>query len=194
MTNYFSLGSKVFFFITFLTACLLSSGCGEKLPVLPPPTIDQQNVILVPVSKVIDGDTIKVQWNGTEQTIRLLLIDTPETHHPTLGVQPLGPEASAETHRLLDHKSVILELAVGQEKDHYGRYLAYAFVGNQSVEMDLLGKGLARVAYVIPPNTKYLTEFKQAESIAQKAQRGVWQTPGYARDDGFHPEVLAKGG
>ena len=45
--------------------------------------------------KVIDGDTVKIKLsNGNEETVRLLLVDTPETVHPTKSVQPFGPEAS----------------------------------------------------------------------------------------------------
>lgn len=157
---------------------------------LEPPSIDNHGVFQVPVTEVIDGDTIKVRLKGRDETVRLLLIDTPETHHPRLGVQPYGPEASRETHRLLDHKKVILEIGENQGRDKYGRLLAYLFVGGTSVEVDLLEKGLARVAYVIPPNTKYLDTFQKAEGIAQKARIGVWKIPGYADKDGFHPEVI----
>ena len=155
-----------------------------------PPKVDGQDVVQVPVLDVVDGDTIKVQFQDQVVKIRFLLIDTPETHHPKLGIQPFGPEASSETHRLLDHQNVILEFAQNRGKDKYGRYLAYVFTQKQSVEIDLLEKGLARVAYVIPPNTKYLKEYQLAEAGAKKAHRGVWKTPGYAKQDGFHPEVL----
>ena len=49
------------------------------------------------VDRVIDGDTIRVRLDGARYTVRLTGIDTPETKHPTLGVQPFGPEASAYT-------------------------------------------------------------------------------------------------
>ena len=46
------------------------------------------------VDRVIDGDTIRVRLDGARYTVRLTGIDTSETKHPTLGVQPFGPEAS----------------------------------------------------------------------------------------------------
>ena len=49
------------------------------------------------VERVIDGDTIRVQMAGAPYTVRLTGVDTPETKHPTFGVQPFGPEASAYT-------------------------------------------------------------------------------------------------
>jgi micrococcal nuclease len=49
------------------------------------------------VVQVFDGDTIVVQRGEYRDTIRLLGVDTPETHHPTKPVQCYGPEASAYT-------------------------------------------------------------------------------------------------
>lgn len=157
---------------------------------LKPPKIDQEHVVRAPVTKVIDGDTIKVMLNAQETTIRLLLVDTPETHHPTLGIQPLGPAASAEVHRLLDNQEAILEFAENGEKDHYGRTLAYVFTDHESIEMDLLVKGLARVAYVYPPNTHYLKDYLNAEARAKREHIGIWKYPGYVQSDGYHPEVV----
>ena len=50
------------------------------------------------VERVIDGDTIIVERGAYHDTIRLLGVDTPETHHPRKPVQCFGPEASAYTH------------------------------------------------------------------------------------------------
>lgn len=173
-----------------LPAC--SSNHFISLPQLKPPKVDQNQVVRAPVTKVIDGDTIKVMLNAQETTIRFLLIDTPETHHPKLGVQPFGPEASAEVHRLLDHQEVILEFPENRDKDHYGRTLAYVFTTRESVEMDLLEKGLARIAYVNPSNTRYLKNYQEAEVQAKNKHIRIWKFPGYVQSNGFHPEVLSK--
>ncbi len=176
------------YLLTF-TSCRPYSSSSSLL-LLKPPKVDGTHVVKVPVLKVIDGDTIRVQLEGQPVTVRLLLIDTPETHHPKLGVQPYGPEASQETHRLLDNQMVILELAKGNGTDKYGRRLAYVFTSHQSVEMDLLQKGLARVAYLFPPNLNHLQDYQRAEAIAKGHHLGVWKVNGYAQEDGFHPEVM----
>lgn len=50
------------------------------------------------VISVIDGDTIKVKLaDGNEERVRMTLIDTPETKHPKVGVQPFGEEATEFT-------------------------------------------------------------------------------------------------
>ncbi|GGH84518.1 micrococcal nuclease [Pullulanibacillus pueri] len=146
--------------------------------------------LTVPVTNVIDGDTFKVEINGKEETIRVLLIDTPETHHPKLGVQPYGQAAAAFTKKSLNGKKVTLELAVNGERDAYGRRLAYVFVDGKSLEEQLLRRGLARLAYVYEPNTNHLQAYKKAEDYARKRKLNIWSTKGYAESDGFHPEVI----
>lgn len=47
----------------------------------------------VVVHSVVDGDTLKVFLNGDLITVRLLLIDTPETKHPDTRPQLYGKEA-----------------------------------------------------------------------------------------------------
>ena len=73
----------------------------------------------------IDGDTTKIQIDGKEESVRYLLMDTPETNHPELGEQPLGPEASDYVKKLLTEADKI-ELEFDTEKrDKYDRMLAY---------------------------------------------------------------------
>jgi hypothetical protein len=43
---------------------------------------------------VSDGDTIHVDIGGREETVRLILIDTPETHDPNYPPECYGAEAS----------------------------------------------------------------------------------------------------
>ena len=44
------------------------------------------------MDRVIDGDTISVRLDGDRYTVRLTGVDTPETTHPTRGVEPHGAE------------------------------------------------------------------------------------------------------
>ncbi|WP_342536079.1 excalibur calcium-binding domain-containing protein [Sporosarcina sp. FSL K6-3508] len=46
-------------------------------------------------------------------------------------------------------------------------------------------EGLARVAYVYLPNTRYLDEFEKAEQQAKKSGVGIWILEDYATDRGF---------
>nr|WP_236619574.1 thermonuclease family protein [Bacillus sp. 1NLA3E] len=139
------------------------------------------------VISVTDGDTIKVQLaNGLTEKVRLILVDTPETKHPRLGVQPFGKEASNFTSKELTGKDVTLELDVGQ-RDQYGRLLAYVWFGNTLFNERLLEEGLARVA-VFPPNTKYVDRFREVQKKAQASGIGIWSIENYAQEDGYHSE------
>lgn len=60
--------------------------------------------LVATILSIVDGDTIKVDLDGKEETIRLILVDTPETKHPRVGVQPFGPEATKFTTEQLSGK------------------------------------------------------------------------------------------
>src|SRR5689334_7778228 len=65
------------------------------------------------VTRVVDGDTVVVRYtNGSTDKVRILGVDTPETHKPGTPVQCYGPEASQFTQRMLTGRSVRLELDV----------------------------------------------------------------------------------
>ncbi|AQU80000.1 nuclease [Planococcus faecalis] len=172
-----------------LVAVLFLSGCGMLESTDTSGTTDQ---IDVKVTQVIDGDTIKIIYEGEEVTVRYLLIDTPETNHPRLGKQPLGSEATEENRRLIESGDVSIEFDVGDRFDDYDRLLAYIYVDGESVQEQMLASGLARVAYVFPPNTRYLDDFEQVEQVAKDSQTGIWQYENYSTDRGFDSEAYGQ--
>lgn len=144
------------------------------------------------VIDVVDGDTIKVQFaDGQKETIRLLLVDTPETKHPDKPVQPFGPEASAFAKDTLLGKNIEVELDVS-ERDKYGRLLAYIWIDGKMFNEMLLENGLARVAYVYPPNVKYVDQFRIIQSVAQENEIGIWSIENYAKEDGFNENAVSE--
>ncbi len=146
----------------------------------------------VPVTlvKTIDGDTIKVLYNGKEINVRYLLIDTPETNHPRLGKQPFGEEAKERNRQLVNSGALTLEFDIGERYDKYDRLLAYVYVDGESVQKTLLAEGLARVAYVYPPNTRHLTPFEESQATAKKKELGIWSIENYATDSGFDSDAV----
>ncbi|KAA1039198.1 hypothetical protein ERX35_008035 [Macrococcus equipercicus] len=129
----------------------------------------------VTLAKTVDGDTAYFNDDNNEIKARFLLIDTPETKHPRMGVQPFGPEASARTAELLNNAaSIEVEYDVGEKQDHYGRDLVYVYADGKMVNETLVREGLARVTYVYPPNTRYLDTLKTAENQAKAEQIGIW--------------------
>lgn len=152
---------------------------------------DDLNIARVPVElvKAVDGDTISVKYEGKTEKVRFLLVDTPETSHPRLGVQPFGPEAKAFTKDIVEKaKKLELEFDIGPNRDKYSRLLAYVYADGKMVQELLLEQGLARVAYIYQPNVRYVDKFNDLQSISRKKAIGIWSVENYAQDDGFHPE------
>lgn len=148
------------------------------------PLVD--NFIPATVVRVIDGDTLIVKLeNGVEERVRLLLVDTPETVHPNKPEQPFGREASNFAKEMMPEGSQVhIELDVG-ERDKYGRLLAYIWIDNKMLNEMLLQKGLARVAYVYAPNTKYVDQFYEIQKEAQQKGIGIWSIENYATEQGY---------
>lgn len=142
------------------------------------------------LESVIDGDTIRINYNGSSEKVRFLLVDTPETNHETLGEQPYGPEAKEFTKQLLaGQDTVYLEFDVSY-RDKYKRLLAYIYTKKGiSVQEQLLKNGLARVAYIYDPNTKHVDWFKSVQKTAQQSAIGIWSVEDYVTNRGYDKDA-----
>ncbi|NPC90838.1 thermonuclease family protein [Bacillus sp. WMMC1349] len=134
----------------------------------------EQRLISAEVVNVVDGDTIDIRMkSGKKERVRFILVDTPETVHPKKGEEPFGCEVSNFTKKTLSGQKVDLRLGV-QERDRYGRLLAYVYLKDGTMINELLlQKGLARVA-VFPPNTEFIDQFRDIENKAKKEHKGIW--------------------
>lgn len=123
------------------------------------------------VYKIVDGDTVVLKGGGT---VRYLNIDTPEVG------RPYADEATALNRKLVKFKDVRLEIDV-EERDIYGRLLAYVYVETEQgwvmVNLELVRAGLARLLF-IPPNGKYRGAFEAALADAMIHRRGMWGSTG----------------
>lgn len=125
------------------------------------------------VTRVVDGDTIKINFNGIEESLRLIGIDTPESVHPDASRNVMeGHIASNYTKTLLEGKNIELEFDA-QERDKYGRLLAYVYINGTMVNKLLLKEGYAQVS-TYPPNVKYVDEFNQIQRLARENNKGLW--------------------
>ncbi|MCW2982262.1 MAG: thermonuclease family protein [Solirubrobacterales bacterium] len=123
--------------------------------------------------RAVDGDTLEVRLDdGDVETVRLIGVDTPETVKPDTPVQCFGPQASAFEHRHTEGKRVRLLVGV-EPRDFYGRLLAYVFVDNRFLEVELLRRGLARTL-TFHPNDRFAPRFEKLERIAAKRGKGLW--------------------
>lgn len=124
---------------------------------------------------VIDGDTIRVRIGERTENVRYIGVNAPETHHPTRGEEPGGREATEVNRSLVQGQQVRLELDV-QERDRYGRFLAYVYLGNTMVNAELVRRGYAQIM-TIPPNVRYQDMFLKLQREAREQKRGLWAEP-----------------
>ncbi len=126
------------------------------------------------VTEVVDGDTFKIE---SGQTVRLIGIDTPETKDPRRVVGCFGKEASFETKKIIEGKLVILEKDIS-ETDKYKRLLRYVYLPLENGQLLFVNDYLVREGFAkvltYPPDIKYNEQFRQAESGAREAKRGLW--------------------
>jgi micrococcal nuclease len=148
----------------------IAAGCGPANQALAPAAGDPH----ARVTKVTDGDTIHLEGLGS---VRLIGIDTPEVYG---GVECFGREASAFTKRLLPLGTNVRYRVGVEQRDRYGRLLAYVWLPDGP----MLNSVLVRAGYAqpltIPPNVEFASVFRRAAVAARRAGRGLWRACGGA--------------
>ncbi len=134
------------------------------------------------VLKVIDGDTIRLE-DG--RLVRYLGVNAPEVRKKVGGKwvfdpEPFGEAATAFNRKLVEGKTVRLQIDPARPRDRFGRLLAYVFVENERkyfVNVELLKQGLAKMD-IMPLGTEHRIMFWSAEESAWTDKRGVWSDGG----------------
>ncbi len=125
------------------------------------------------IVRVVDGDTIIIDMDGVNERVRLIGIDTPESVHPDAERNvEYGKIAAEFTKDHLEGKEVTLEYDV-QERDRYGRILAYVYLDGEMFNKILVAEGHAKVA-TYPPNVKYTEDFVALQEQAREEGKGLW--------------------
>ncbi|MBQ6446580.1 MAG: thermonuclease family protein [Bacillus sp. (in: Bacteria)] len=135
------------------------------------------------VLHIKDGDTIDVNVKGQKQTVRLLLLDTPESVSQKIPPQKMGKEASSFLKKQVDGKSVTLVYDQGPKEDKYGRKLAYVFCNGIHINELMAKSGYGIIAYISKLNTTLLPEMLEAE---KEAKAGVWSIKGFVNEKKRH--------
>jgi micrococcal nuclease len=133
------------------------------------------------VERVVDGDTLRISIDGRSRSVRLLGIDTPETHRPGTPVECGGPQATAHMQALAPPGTrVRLFTDPSQDRvDRYGRLLAYVRLpSGRFAEDSQLESGWATVyVYGGKPVSLY-PRFRGEQQAARARGRGVWAACG----------------
>jgi micrococcal nuclease len=133
------------------------------------------------VVRPVDGDTLLASAQGRTFYVRLLGIDTPETHRPGTPVECGGPEASQAMDALAPAGARIrLETDPTQDRvDRYGRLLAYVWLADgRLVETAQLESGWATTYVYAGRPVRLFPRLASAAREARAASRGVWSECG----------------
>lgn len=131
--------------------------------------LDAEAVECWPVVRVVDGDTIRVIWRGLDEPVRLLRIDTPERGEAGFS------EAAEAMRGLVEGRRVRLVWAEpGQpERDRWGRLLAYVFVDDMNVNVEMVRLGWTPF-WTRFGEGRFAEDFERAEAEARAEGRGLW--------------------
>jgi micrococcal nuclease len=131
----------------------------------------------VTLASVTDGDIIRAFVDGINEPVRLILIDTPETRHPSVPVECFGPEATRYLTWLLSlGGQLYLETDVSN-RDRYDRLLRYVWLDLDG-EVYLVNEVMARSGYAslstYPPDVRYVDQIREAAAFAREHEYGLW--------------------
>ena len=157
---------------------LTSTGCIESPQ-------ESEGSTTVEVVRIVDGDTVEIEWpNGTQSTVRILGIDTPEIHTDVdtsewegidneTWLRKSGHRASNFTKRWIP-SSVNLTFDENEgKKGYYGRYLAYVELHKGTdLGAELIKHGWARV--YTEGDCEREDQYLDYENNAQAENKGVW--------------------
>ncbi len=158
-------------FATVVAATLTVLGLSQCNPITGSQRPDHLPVKLI---RVHDGDTVSVIINRKKEKVRLIGIDAPE-----LRQRPWGTISKKHLNKIFEDSgwSVAIELDIDQ-RDKYGRLLAYIWTRDgKMVNLEMI-KGGHAVLYTIPPNVKHADEFREAQRTARENRLNIWGKKG----------------
>lgn len=142
----------------------------------------------VTLERVVDGDTIEVNYRGRSEPLRLIGIDTPESHpndkairiskeyHESLkSILAQGKKATEFLRTFVTPgDSLKLEFDV-EKRDKYNRLLGYVFLSDGRMLNEIIIQSGYAYPLTIAPNVKHAKLFKSEFQLARKAQLGLWK-------------------
>jgi micrococcal nuclease len=140
------------------------------------------------IIRVVDGDTIKVNYGGKTESLRLIGIDAPEnklsrkakseaiaSKENLVTIVSIGIDAEKFIKNLVKKGDIVIIEFDIEKKDAQGEILGYVFLANGM----MLNEEIVRAgyAYVVTTsrNVKYQERLLKAYSEAKSHKRGLWE-------------------
>ena len=156
-----------------------SPGAGVESPAIPidPTFRPAGETTFATVTKVVDGDTIKVDIAGTEYSLRYIGVDSPEPDSTDPEIKRIADAATAANSRMIEGREVYLEREVS-DQDRFGRLLRDVWLVDSGGSYVLISIELVRAGYAqtatFPPDVRYLAQLTAAQKMAQVDKVGLW--------------------
>ena len=166
---------------SILALGIVLSACDAIGVTQPSTTISRRGVVEpnATVEFVVDGDTVDFLFDGVEERVRLIGIDTPETKKRDAPIECFGPEATAFVQQLLPVGTPVRVERDIVNRDDYGRILGYVYRAEDGifVNYEIMRQGFAQ-PLSIPPNDLYAELFADAARAAETDDAGLWAACG----------------
>jgi micrococcal nuclease len=131
------------------------------------------------VTRVVDGDTVRIDYDGKTQPVRLIGVDTPEINWPESDTDEItadcyGLPAREYLVERISGETVRTESDPSQpETDTYGRRLVYLYLDGELINKTLLSEGYARKLTAVDGYDKQ-ADFRRTQKQAKATGRGLW--------------------
>ena len=146
------------------------------------------------VIEVVDAATMRVEYNGLEETLRLLGVESPESSSDGSDIDYNRRDADVARQRARDMvgtlvfpgNNISLEFDF-EPRDMKNRLQAYVYLpDNSMLNYVIILSGFADTK-AIPPNVKYASQFSWACQDAKSHRRGIWANRNNANWDAGTP-------
>jgi micrococcal nuclease len=141
--------------VAAVTACTPAAVTTSTAPGIPAHVVDVQ-----------DGDSLVVEIEGTEERVRLIGVNAPESD------ECFGDEAADGLRQLVGNADVEIVTDV-EQRDQYERLLAYVYQDGILVNEEIAQRGWV-LARAYEPNTVLQNSIDAAAQDARQNQRGMW--------------------
>lgn len=157
-------------FIAVLLCIVPFVSCAQTIKSIAIPAKETPKMTDWELIRVVDGDTIDARNGGAkEERVRLLRIDTREKGEE-------GYEVARDALvQLLTSKQFTVEFEKPNEpeRDRFNRPLAYIFVDDVNINVEMVRQGYSRFC-IKYGRGRYAEQFRAAEEEAKRERRGVW--------------------
>ncbi|UYO99043.1 thermonuclease family protein [Oceanotoga sp. DSM 15011] len=167
---------KLTLFLLIVTALFLVSCTPKNVNILTPEGYEEFSV-----TKVVDGDTIKVLEGSNEVSVRFIGVDTPETHDGTKPIGEYGYDAYLFSRIKINGESSRMVYMEFDENryDYYDRLLGYIYYKDKEdnyhfLNEELLKEGLGRPLFY-DDSSKKVDVLREAYIFAFENRNGIFE-------------------